>query len=117
MVRFVPEGQRRLNGRRLAQMHLANVRFVVQSETSSLRIHAIRNRFTVSTNSSTPFDPAEWLSQADAARLRGVTRQAIAKLVTAGRFRTLEIGGHVLVNRHDVEAFTPAKAGRPARDG
>nr|VFJ96273.1 MAG: Helix-turn-helix domain [Candidatus Kentron sp. LFY] len=44
----------------------------------------------------------EWLSQADAARLRGVSRQAISKLVRKGRFRTLVIGGHVFVHKEDV---------------
>ncbi|MGR8932481.1 MAG: helix-turn-helix domain-containing protein [Gammaproteobacteria bacterium] len=44
----------------------------------------------------------EWVSQADAARLRGVSRQAISKLVQKGRLRTLTIGGHVLVHRDDV---------------
>jgi len=44
----------------------------------------------------------EWLSQADAARLRGVSRQAISKLVRKGRLRTLTIGGYVLVHRDDV---------------
>jgi len=42
------------------------------------------------------------MSQADAARLRGVSRQAISKLVQKGKLRTLTIGGHVLVHRDDV---------------
>lgn len=60
--------------------------------------------------------PDEWVSQAEAARLRGVTRQAIAKLVKAGRVRLLEIGGHVLVNREDIETFEPRQPGRPKKD-
>lgn len=44
----------------------------------------------------------DWISQADAARLRGVSRQAVSKLVQKGRLRTLTIGGHVLVRRDDV---------------
>lgn len=55
----------------------------------------------------------EWLSQADAARLRGVSRQAISKLVQKGRLRTLTIGGHVLVHRDDVIG---RKAGREGHD-
>ena len=46
----------------------------------------------------------DWISQADAARLRGVSRQAISKLVQKGRLRTLTIGGHVLVHRDDAPA-------------
>lgn len=58
-------------------------------------------------------NPADWISQAEAARLRGVTRQAIAKLVRNGRLRTMEVGGRVLVSRADVLAFEPHPAGRP----
>lgn len=68
----------------------------------------------MSTNSSQDeVLPLEWISQAEAARLRGVTRQAIAKLVRAGRLRTLAIGGRLLVCRADVLAFEPRPAGRP----
>jgi excisionase family DNA binding protein len=62
---------------------------------------------------STYFDPNEWISQAEAARLRGVSRQAIAKLVQASRIATMSVGGHVLVRRSDVTTFVPKKAGRP----
>jgi len=63
------------------------------------------------------FSPADWISQAEAARLRGVTRQAIARLVKRERLRTLEIGGHTLVHRADVESFEPHPAGRPREHG
>lgn len=59
---------------------------------------------------------AEWISQAEAARIHGVTRQAINKLVRSGRLRTLKIGGHVLVNREEIESFRPQPSGRPAAD-
>ncbi len=58
----------------------------------------------------------EWISQAEAARLRGVTRQAIAKLVKKGKVRTTVFGGHTFVNKSDVLSFTPSKAGRPRKD-
>lgn len=51
----------------------------------------------------------DWISQADAARLRGVSRQAISKLVQKGRLRTLTIGGHTLVHRDDVLQATPSE--------
>lgn len=57
--------------------------------------------------------PAEWVSQAEAARIRGVSRQAIAKLIRKGRFRVLAIAGRVLVWRKDVEAYQPELPGRP----
>jgi excisionase family DNA binding protein len=58
-------------------------------------------------------DPDEWISQTEAAETRGVTRQAIARLVRRGRLRTLIIGGHTLVHRGDVVNFQPRGAGRP----
>ena len=57
----------------------------------------------------------EWISQAEAARLRGVTRQAIAKLVKNDKIRTTVFGGHTFVNKKDVLNFTPSKAGRPRK--
>jgi len=59
------------------------------------------------------FDPKEWITRAEAARIRGVTRQAIGKLVTKGKLATLEIAGNTLVKRADVEAYRPARGGRP----
>lgn len=57
-------------------------------------------------------DPKEWISQAEAARLRGVSRQAIALLVKKGRLSVLEIGGRLLVRRKEVEEFIPESAGQ-----
>ena len=59
--------------------------------------------------------PHEWITKAAAARIRGVTRQAIAKLVSKGKLATLEIAGGTLVKRADVEAYKPAPGGRPVR--
>lgn len=56
--------------------------------------------------------PDEWISQAEAARLRGVSRQAIADLIKRNRLETLEIAGRLLVRRTDVEKFVPHGAGR-----
>lgn len=60
-----------------------------------------------------PPDLSEWISQAEAARLRGVSRQAIAKLVANDRLATLDVGGRVFVRRQDVLTFEPNPAGRP----
>jgi hypothetical protein len=57
------------------------------------------------------FDPAQWVSQAEAAEMRGVTRQAIADLVGKGRFTTLSIAGKTLLRRSEVEAFRPKPPG------
>ena len=58
-------------------------------------------------------DSSDWVSQAEAARLRGVTRQAIAKLVRKGRLKTLTVGGYVLVSRTEVMNYEPLQPGRP----
>ena len=58
-------------------------------------------------------DAGEWITKAEAARVRGVTRQAIAKLVSRGKLATLEIAGHTLVRRADVKAYKPEAGGRP----
>lgn len=57
----------------------------------------------------------DWISQAEAARLRGVSRQAIARLVQRGRLKILHIGGRTLVRRKDIERFEPEPAGRPPK--
>jgi excisionase family DNA binding protein len=67
----------------------------------------------LSTHSADTFDPGEWISQAEASRIRGVSRQAIAKLVANGRLRCLEIGGRTFVSRSDVIEFVPLPGGRP----
>lgn len=58
-------------------------------------------------------NPSEWVTQAEAARLRNVSRQAVAKLVGNGRLRTLHVGGRSFVSRVDVLAFEPNPPGRP----
>lgn len=57
----------------------------------------------------------EWISQAEAARIRGVSRQAIARLVKKGRFRTLDIGGRLLLKKTEVKGYKPGDAGRPKK--
>jgi excisionase family DNA binding protein len=58
---------------------------------------------------------AEWISQAEAARIRGVSRQAIRRLIERHRLETLHIGGRLLVRRKDVEQFTAQPGGRPPK--
>jgi excisionase family DNA binding protein len=67
-------------------------------------------RFTLSTNYSSDF--ADLIAQAEAARLRGCSRQAIAKLVAQGRLKTYMVAGRKLVSRAEVIAFEPLPVGR-----
>ena len=57
------------------------------------------------------FDPSQWVSQTEAAEIRGVSRQAIAGLLRKGRFTTLSIGGKILLKRSEVEEFKPKPPG------
>jgi len=59
---------------------------------------------------------ADWVSQSEAARLRGTTRQAVARLVERGRLSVLEVGGRKLVRRSEVMAFNPLPAGRKPKE-
>jgi excisionase family DNA binding protein len=59
---------------------------------------------------------SDWVSQAEAARIRGVSRQAISRLIKKGRLRVFQIGGKVLLNRAEIEAFVPEKPGRPMNE-
>jgi len=57
----------------------------------------------------------KWVSQSDAARIRDVSPQAIGRLVNKGRFRTLRIGGRVLLDRREVQTYKPRQKGRPRK--
>ncbi|HXC96547.1 MAG TPA: helix-turn-helix domain-containing protein [Edaphobacter sp.] len=59
----------------------------------------------------------DWVSQVEAARIRGVSKQAIAKLIARKRLSAREIGGRMLVRRSEVEAFVPMPIGRPRKKG
>lgn len=70
----------------------------------------------MSTNSQIEHAVLEgWISQADAARLRGVSRQAISKLVHNGRVSTLEVGGMLFLRESEVRYFSPATPGRRSK--
>lgn len=58
----------------------------------------------------------EWVSQAEAGRIRRVSRQAIARLIKKGRLQVLRIGDKVLLKRSEIESFVPEQPGRPANE-
>jgi len=61
----------------------------------------------MTTNSAKPvtLNPADWISKADASRLRGVSRQAMWDLVRRGRLTTRVIAGRIYVSRAEVLNF------------
>ena len=58
-------------------------------------------------------NPEDLIRQATAAKMRGVSPQAISRLIARGSLRTVVIDGLVFVYREEVENFTPSKGGRP----
>ncbi len=58
-------------------------------------------------------DLKDLITQAEAARIRDVSREAIADLIARGRLQTVEIAGQRFVKRSEIENFTERKAGRP----
>jgi hypothetical protein len=59
-------------------------------------------------------DPNNLISPADAARLRGVTRQAINRLICRGRFKIIVVAGRRFLLRSEVLEFRPEPPGRPS---
>jgi hypothetical protein len=56
----------------------------------------------------------DWISQSEAAQLRGVSVSAITHLVRRGRLtRTKDQYGMVFVSRSEVQAFEPSPGGWP----
>jgi hypothetical protein len=54
----------------------------------------------------------DWISLAEAARLRGISRQAVSKLVNRGRIPCLRISNTVFVQRAAIHCFTELPPGR-----
>lgn len=62
------------------------------------------------------FNPEELVSQATAARMRGVSKQAITGLIQRGKLKTVVIDDHVFLLRTEIEGFKPDVPGpRPKR--
>jgi predicted DNA-binding protein (UPF0251 family) len=71
---------------------------------------------TIRSSGEDTFDASAWISQSEAARLRGVSRQAIASLAKKNRFKTLNIGGKDLVNRMDVVNYQNQPRGPKSKE-
>lgn len=55
------------------------------------------------------------IRQAEAARLRGVSREAINDLIKRRKLKTKVIGGVTFVFRRQVLSYEPESGGRPAK--
>jgi len=58
-------------------------------------------------------DSDDMITQSEAARIRGVTHEAIRSLVKRGRFNVFKIGGKTFLSKREVERFKPSIGGRP----
>lgn len=58
-------------------------------------------------------DTEELLTVAQAAEVRGVSRQAINHLIRQNKLEAVDIAGRRFVRRGDLERFAPDKGGRP----
>jgi excisionase family DNA binding protein len=61
-------------------------------------------------------DMTDLISQAEAARVRGVTRAAIQDLVRRGRIRSVNVGGRSLVYRSEIANYEQGEPGRPRKE-
>jgi transposase len=59
--------------------------------------------------------PKDLVTQSEAARLRGITPEAIADLIRRGRLTAYDVAGRPHVRRSDVLKFRPARGGRPSK--
>jgi len=55
------------------------------------------------------------ISQAEAARLRGVSRQAISNLVRRGKLKTYDVAGRQLLRKSEVMSYEIKLGGRPRK--
>ena len=67
------------------------------------------------TKKTTAAELSEIISQSEAARLRGVSREAIRGLIDRGRLRSIKVGGRLCVYREDVLNYRPGRAGPPPK--
>jgi hypothetical protein len=58
-------------------------------------------------------NPKDLITYTTAAEIRGVSVQAISRLVQRGSLEMVEIDGHKFVSRKAVERFRPSVGGRP----
>jgi hypothetical protein len=56
------------------------------------------------------------ITQAEAARLRGVSRASINELVKKGRFKVFPIAGQQFLSRKQVTSYVPEIGGRPVKN-
>ena len=116
---------------RLSTIHVAGRTLVLRSEVEAfiakaktgrppkkeLRKSKVENEKTRTSTKSTATIHKEYVSRAEAARLRGVSQPAIVDLIRRGRLKTVSVAGQTLLFRAEVENFVPRpRTGRPQKE-
>ncbi len=91
--------------------------YAVDVKTTITHCPAMTTKRTPTPLSKPASGEDDLITQAEAARLRGVTRSAIQSLVQRGRLRSVEKFGRNLVYRSEVVAFERDKPGPKRVDG
>jgi DNA-binding XRE family transcriptional regulator len=96
---------------------IAGLTFVLRSDVEFLaarskgrpskQIHVTEKSSKKSVAGIGPKNIENYATQAEAARIRGVSQQAIANLIRRGKLNRVIVAGRSLVLRSEVEAFVP----------
>lgn len=62
---------------------------------------------------STILIPSDLISQAEAARLRGCSRQAISRLIQRGKIKVYHIAGFQFLSKAEILKYEAKPGGRP----
>jgi predicted DNA-binding protein YlxM (UPF0122 family) len=115
---------------RLSTIHVAGRILVLRSEVEAfiakpktgrpskkeLRKPKVGNEKTRTSKKSTATIHKEYVSRAEAARIRGVSQPAIVDLIRRGRLKAMSVAGQTLLFRAEVENFVPRpRTGRPSK--
>ena len=57
----------------------------------------------------------KYLTVTEAAKIRGVSRQAIVELITRGRLKATKVGSQWLMKKSAITRFRPLPVGRPRK--
>ncbi len=99
-------------------IHRSEIESFIAKRKGRKRIKALGKKKT-SIKSAEPTQKhgsEEYISQAEAARIRGVTQPSIANLIRRDRLTTISVVGRTLLFRSEVEAFVPQpRTGRPPK--
>jgi hypothetical protein len=115
-LRTIVFGQRTFVNRHDVETFVPNPGGRPKKKESARNGESIDNKLTESIQKPIKEDDfSDWISQLEAALIRGCSKQAIFNLVARGKLETLKIGGKTFVRRSQVETYTGTRGGRPRK--